>query len=198
MNSILNKQKFKPTQLEILQTDSGFTIVEVLVVVVIVAILATIAIPSWLSFLNQRRVNVLRGEAYQALQRAQSQAKAENLRYGVSFRSDGGMPEVAVYDASGDATPAQTDVTGWRSLANDYDIQADQVDLSTSQPTIIFDFQGNVEHLVKSNGDQVNNFDPYFVTFSVPEGEDSTQRCVVVETLLGAMTRKQGSDCTIE
>lgn len=169
---------------------AGFTIVEVLVVVVIVAIFATIAIPSWLGFLNQRRVNVLRGEAYQALQRAKAQAKAENLSYAVSFQDPtDSPPEVAVYDASESTIP-------WQPLGEGHDIKDDQVTITASEQTIVFNYQGNVERVVDSNDDPVSNFNlPYEVTLSVPDGDESTKRCVTVETLIGAMTKKQGSDC---
>jgi prepilin-type N-terminal cleavage/methylation domain-containing protein len=169
---------------------TGFTIVEVLVVVVIVAIFAAIAVPSWLGFLNQRRVNVLRGEAYQALQSAQTQAKSKNLSYAVSFRNlDDTPPEVAVYE------PSTSDIP-WQPLGDGYDIKSDQVTLTASKQTIVFNYQGNVERLVNSSGDAIEDFKlPYSVTLSIPNSEASTKRCVAVETLIGAMTTKQGSDC---
>jgi len=38
-------------------SESGFTLIEVLVVVIIVGILGSIAAPGWLSFLERQRAN---------------------------------------------------------------------------------------------------------------------------------------------
>jgi prepilin-type N-terminal cleavage/methylation domain-containing protein len=66
-------------------SNSGFTLVEMLVVIFIIGILSAIAIPSWVSFVNTRRLSVAQDEVYRAMRQAQSQAKKQKLTWQVSF-----------------------------------------------------------------------------------------------------------------
>ena len=56
--------------------QAGFTLLEMLVIVVIVGILAAIAAPSWLRFLTIRKVEAAQDEIYQGIRQAQTQAIA--------------------------------------------------------------------------------------------------------------------------
>jgi len=55
--------------------DGGFTILELLVIVLVLGILSAIAAPNWLAFINRQRVRTVNDRVFQSLRLAQSEAK---------------------------------------------------------------------------------------------------------------------------
>jgi len=58
-----------------------------MVVVVLVGLLAAIAIPTWQTFIEARRLNIAQDQVYRAMREAQSNATHAKLNWQVSFRS---------------------------------------------------------------------------------------------------------------
>jgi prepilin-type N-terminal cleavage/methylation domain-containing protein len=56
----------------------GFTLLEVLVVMIMVGILSAIAAPSWLGFVNNQRISTSQNKIFQAIRVAQSDSKIRN------------------------------------------------------------------------------------------------------------------------
>ncbi|MGB7086626.1 MAG: prepilin-type N-terminal cleavage/methylation domain-containing protein, partial [Phormidesmis sp.] len=62
---------------------AGFTLIEMLVVVIIIGVLGSIAAPSWLSYLNRQRVTTVRDELKAVLKEAQTKAQQKSTSYSV-------------------------------------------------------------------------------------------------------------------
>ena len=140
------KQKLSPLKPSVSQGQAGFTLVELLVVVIMVGVIAVIAAPNWFSFVNQRRVNAANDAVLRAIQDAQSQAKTKKVSYSVSFRTPTGKaPEIAVYatqtavnptagNPSGidNVDPSNSTFNGWKSMGDDLALKPRQVSLWTN------------------------------------------------------------------
>jgi type II secretory pathway pseudopilin PulG len=178
------------------QGEAGFTIMELLIIIIIVGVLSAIAAPSWLSFVNQRRVNAANDFVLRSLQEAQSQAKNKKLSYSVSLIApSGGSPALAVHPAS--SSPTSITDKRWKSFGQELGIKPKQIWLGTNASNvaanlkpvppnrvtaITFDYLGNAQSgngvVIAVAAAQRNN-----QTTPLPQ----TNRCVAVITLLGSM-----------
>lgn len=187
--------------------QGGFTLIEVLVVIIIIGVLGSIAAPGWLSFLNQQRVNRANDVVLRALQSTQSEARKTKFSYSFMIRmGSSGVPELASFpDSDGNATP-----TNWQSLGSDIGISANQVwvgtnisgtNASSGSPTAVtttpagrirFDHTGVLRSSAKSLTSPLN------ITlgqFGSNPPSTNTMRCVQITTLLGSMETRRERDC---
>ncbi len=202
--------------------DAGYTLIELLVVIIMVGILAVIAAPSWLGFINQQRVNKVNEFIFRALQEAQSQAKNKKLSYSVSFRESADGVEVAVYQTKIDGKTA-IDPYNWKKLKDELRIQPGQVVLGTNLDgenkrkdsvdlvvypnpgsnnnnnnnnsitnKITFDYLGALASPSSTNADPDSNLMIVVAVKKDGRRVEATQRCVKVKTLLGALTTGRG------
>ncbi|MBW4668694.1 MAG: type II secretion system GspH family protein [Cyanomargarita calcarea GSE-NOS-MK-12-04C] len=154
------------------RSNSGFTLLEILVVTLAIAILSAIAIPSWLSFVELRRLNTAQGQVYTAMQRAKSQAMKEKVTWQASFRENSdGIVQWAVHPSSATIiSKAQ-----WNDLESGIHLDADTtLQWSNGVRRVRFDFRGTVTPPLGNI--TLNN-----------ENVGQAKRCVYVSTILGAM-----------
>ncbi|XWK85827.1 MAG: prepilin-type N-terminal cleavage/methylation domain-containing protein [Phormidium sp.] len=194
------------------QTNDGFTMVEMIVVVVIIGILSAIGTPSWLQWLTRQRANTAQGEAVMVLREAQSNAKREKRVWQACFRDTGTKVQWSVQpqhpnDANTGVNrclnPGQHPNAGivWNDLASE---DADKIAIDTNPAnttlssagtntySVLFQYKG----LLNTESVQTGG-----ITFGTRDNQGSlgvragTKRCVAVMTIMGATSAGSDNDC---
>jgi len=168
----------------------GFTLIETMIAIVIVGVLAAIATPGWIKFINTRRLSFAQNQVYRAMREAQSNAKRDKITWQASFRENDGAVQWAVHPADPNQfIPASI---GWNSLDSNIQVYKDknnlnQCETTLSQPSascpaispwrVQFDYKGRP----KAGASELGQ-----ITLSIKDGGQA-QRCVYIATVLGAM-----------
>ena len=142
--------------------------------VVIIGLMAAIATPSLIGFLNQRKINVTRDMLYQAIRATQADAMQQRHERRFSVRERNGQIEWASHPE----TILSTQVVAWQPLIEGVTLaDIDNTLLKKDGAHYVkFDMHGNVK----------SRLGTVTVTMS---GDKHTHRCVVVSTLIGAMRK---------
>ncbi|GAB4473488.1 MAG: hypothetical protein OHK0037_33930 [Elainellaceae cyanobacterium] len=152
---------------------AGFTLTEVLVVVVLISVLAAIAAPSWVALLNRQRLTSAANDVLQALRQAQDEAIRTRYPKQVTLTT-GANPSVNVLNEVRRIGQGNVGMTV----------------TPTAATVITFGATGGPITGPQDVTPAANL--PISITLTVP-ATGGARRCVVIETLLGGMrTANQG------
>ena len=169
--------------------DGGFTIVELIVIVLVLGILSSIAAPSWLAFINRQRVRTVNDRVFQSLRLAQSEAKRTKRDITVTFNPTD--PPTVTF------TPQLATGGSTQTLDGGGEIKPGTIAFSHNAPapanSIVFDYLGNVNELPPDPVDPTN-VRRFVATVSPANG--GGKQCAIVETIIGGMRTAEGNDCS--
>jgi len=172
------------------KSDGGFTIIELLVIVLLLGTLSAIAAPGWVAFINRQRVRTVNDRVLQTLRSAQSEAKRSKRAIIITFNPTTATdPPTAIINTDPPQTlPLQT-VTfnaGGEIKPGTITLTVNTPPSATAPPnSIVFDYQGNPS----TTG---------FVVTVAPANskpDSAARQCARVETLIGGMRTAEGNDC---
>jgi prepilin-type N-terminal cleavage/methylation domain-containing protein len=175
---------------------AGFTLIEVLVVVIIAGILAAIAAPGWLAFLSRQRVSAVESDLIQTLKNAQQDAIQRRITFPVQINDGAASPTVVVNGLeqslgdSGD-NPGNIQLRSYVVADGDQDDDFD---------TIVFDYRGMptigtspADGTVIDPEDASSEDLPFVI--SIRAGNGGAQQCVIVANLLGSLKTANNAEC---
>ncbi|HIK26818.1 MAG: type II secretion system GspH family protein [Oscillatoriaceae bacterium SKW80] len=183
LNTFLLKRKKKIQQ----QSVAGFTLVELITVVIMVGVLAASGGAGYLEWLNRLRVNAAQDVMLNAIRDAQLTAKQRNAPWQVSFRETtiGGKNVIQWAVHYADTNPSV-----WNKIEQDgIEIDAANTNITTNNnPSgawkVVFNHQGKVR-----DPNEVGRL----ITISNLNGRN--KRCLFVASILGAVRADRNDNC---
>ena len=197
--------------------DGGFTLLELIVIVLMLGILSAIAAPSWVTFITRQRVRTVNDRVLQTLRSAQSEAKRSKRDITVTFdlTATTDPPTVTINLTDPATNPPQQTALPTTPLTPPIqkvtldaggEIKPRTIKLLTNQnlinnaASITFNYQGNITSPLIKTSTPPQTTDRFIVTVapfdkSVPSGfgpNTKGKQCVIVETLLGSMRTDEG------
>ncbi|MEZ2234660.1 Tfp pilus assembly protein FimT/FimU [Microcoleus sp.] len=192
---------------------AGFTVVELLTIVLILGIVSAVSAPAWQMFINNYRIKTSVDRAYQAMVTARSNAKRDKIAWQASFKQVGNIVQVAIHKS--DTPPATVPAGEWKSLEPDIQIHTAINDKGESETTLLkidgnnkptdkgtfrramFNFQGCPVYNSENQCGLTSLEAKGRLTLShphLPKGD----RCVIISTILGhkriAQRQKKAQD----
>ena len=154
-------------------TQPGFTLLEILIILVLIGILLGLFTPGWFSLLARWRLTDSQTDIYSALRHTQVIARINSINWQISIReTTSGIVEWSIHPQTG--IPQ-----AWESLtfdSIDIDVANTTLDKRNGAYYIRFDYKGRLASRTR--------------TLTITSSKSSsTKRCIVMSTILGAMRK---------
>jgi prepilin-type N-terminal cleavage/methylation domain-containing protein len=177
-------------RLPVRRSTAGFTLTEVIIVIVLVGVLMAILAPGWVTFMNSRRADAARDQILQALRLTQAQAIRTKQAQTIQFRdrTDNSPPTITVLGQVQNLGNNQG-LDQFNPKMISLQVQNGAVDDENRCPDvncIAFDSKGNVLNRIADPGIKI--------VVSAPPN-NGKKRCLFVATLLGEILPRSDSDC---
>ncbi|MCF3572862.1 type II secretion system GspH family protein [Planktothrix agardhii 1806] len=159
--------------------ETGFSLIELLVVILMVGILSAIAAPGWQAFTTGQRLKTVNNQVFQAIKSAQAEAKLKKTDVTLEF-FQGTATEAPKYQISTEPNKVSLNLEGEIKAGT---IQIYAINNATPpKPEIKFDYLGTT----KNAG---------FTVVSYLNNNKSSRQCVTVETILGTTRIPEKTNC---
>lgn len=159
------------------QSNAGFTLLELMVLLALFGIVSAIAMPTWNAFINRQRLNAAQYRVYQAMQETKSNAIHQKVTWQLSVREAivNGKPVVQLATHPRSLSPT---LATWRSLDPGIRLYSKETTLYSDKKNGIqrvqFNYMGNTNGQLGQLTLIVNN-------------NSKIERCVYVSTLIGTL-----------
>ena len=166
--------------------DNGYTLLELIVVVILLGVLASIAAPGWLGFINRQRVRTVNDRVFQSLRLAQSEAKRTKSDVKITFDKTVDPPIVTFEPPLPTGGKTQTLNAGGEIKPGTIALTFNKPDTDPNKSSLTFDYQGNL------TAGTTPATTPLF-RVAVSASPNGAKQCAIVETLIGGMRTGEGT-----